>query len=464
MRGVLQVLKKGAEAWGLEHCLGNQSAGSEHGARKGWGTERRAKGVASKRSGGQDGAGAARDLLSCIPPRAWARSSILHTDMETLLRAVPTARRNRERSWHRARDGTTGDQLLVGLGQDPHPVPAALLSSVLVAGALMGAGDVIAQQLVEQRGLRGHHSQRTLKMMAIGFCFVGPVVGGWYRILDRLIPGATKAVAVKKMVLDQGAFAPCFLGCFLAITGAVNGLSVEQNWAKIQQSRLLLPPHCWGGVMTAMGHRAATAGPDPGLRGRSAHQLLYLAAGADRQLLLRPSGPQVGRRAVCCHCLELLPVLESKQAVRGEPCSRCPHPPPLGPRPGSVCGAGAPCGPPWGCRGSDDPVWPWDLSARALCPAQHGGCSVLPQPRCWLAPHVRQCTTVPPLGLDSGPSGAPNKCTSLPPPTTCELSAPRHPVAFWGRGFSPRPVVPHPRRARCRGSVPPSLMAPRSPL
>lgn len=177
-----------------------------------------------------------------------------------------------------------------------------------------------------------------------------------------------------------------------------------------------------------------------------------------------PLCSQVGRRAVCCHCLELLPVLESKQAVRGEPCSRCPHPPPLGPRPGSVCGAGAPCGPPRGCRGSDDPVWPWDLSARALCPAQHGGCSVLPQPRCWLAPHVRQCTTVPPLGLDSGPSGAPNKCTAPPPPTTCELSAPRHPVAFWGRGFSPRPVVPHPRRARCRGSVPPSLMAPRSPL
>eukprot|EP00076_Gallus_gallus_P008126 XP_004935875.1 protein Mpv17 isoform X12 [Gallus gallus] len=118
----------------------------------------------------------------------------------------------------------------------------------LTAGALMGAGDVIAQQLVEQRGLRGHHSQRTLKMMAIGFCFVGPVVGGWYRILDRLIPGATKAVAVKKMVLDQGAFAPCFLGCFLAITGAVNGLSVEQNWAKIQQ----LCRAVWGGVVAGL--------------------------------------------------------------------------------------------------------------------------------------------------------------------------------------------------------------------
>ncbi|XP_072782296.1 mitochondrial inner membrane protein Mpv17 isoform X3 [Taeniopygia guttata] len=109
----------------------------------------------------------------------------------------------------------------------------------LTAGALMGAGDVIAQQLVEQRGLHGHHFPRTLKMMGIGFCFVGPVVGSWYRILDWLIPGNTKVVAVKKVILDQGGFAPCFLGCFLAVTGATNGLSLQENWSKIQQGILL---------------------------------------------------------------------------------------------------------------------------------------------------------------------------------------------------------------------------------
>ncbi|XP_062429366.1 protein Mpv17 isoform X5 [Rhea pennata] len=108
-------------------------------------------------------------------------------------------------------------------------------AQALTAGALMGAGDVIAQQLVERKGLRGHQGRRTVKMMAIGFCFVGPVLGSWYKVLDRLIPGATKAVAVKKMVLDQGGFAPCFLGCFLAIAGAMNGLSVQENWSKIQQ-------------------------------------------------------------------------------------------------------------------------------------------------------------------------------------------------------------------------------------
>ncbi|XP_021248449.1 protein Mpv17 isoform X5 [Numida meleagris] len=202
----------------------------------------------------------------------------------------------------------------------------------LTAGALMGAGDVIAQQLVEQRGLHGHQGQRTLKMMAIGFCFVG-------------------------------AFAPCFLGCFLAITGAVNGLSVEQNWAKIQQDYMdaLLTNYC------------------------------------------------AGRRAVRCHRLELLPVLESKPAVRGEPCPMCPYPPPP-----DLC---------WGVRvGLERCAVPHgdvmaaglrDCSVCALCPAPHGGCSVLPQPRCWLTPHVRQSAVIPPPRLVSGPSGAPNKRTAL---------------------------------------------------
>ncbi|XP_066851390.1 protein Mpv17 isoform X1 [Anser cygnoides] len=138
------------------------------------------------------------------------------------------------------------------------PAPSARQGEELrvqtVPGALMGAGDVIAQQLVERRGLREHHGKRTLRMVAIGCCFVGPVVGGWYKVLDRLVPGATKAVAVKKMVLDQGGFAPCFLGCFLAITGAVNGLSVEENWSKIQQDYVdaLLTNYCiWPPVQIA---------------------------------------------------------------------------------------------------------------------------------------------------------------------------------------------------------------------
>uniref|UniRef100_A0A674IGH3 Mitochondrial inner membrane protein Mpv17 n=1 Tax=Terrapene triunguis TaxID=2587831 RepID=A0A674IGH3_9SAUR len=140
---------------------------------------------------------------------------------------------------------------------------------ILTAGSLVGVGDVISQQLVERRGLRGHSTRRTLKMMAIGFCFVGPVVGGWYQLLDRLIPGNTRMVALKKMVLDQVGFAPCFLGCFLAIAGALNGLSAEESWAKIRRVRA--PPHAlsslfqlWPAVQIAnfyfipLNHRSAS--------------------------------------------------------------------------------------------------------------------------------------------------------------------------------------------------------------
>ncbi|XP_071598508.1 mitochondrial inner membrane protein Mpv17 isoform X2 [Heliangelus exortis] len=96
-------------------------------------------------------------------------------------------------------------------------------AQALTAGALMAVGDVVAQQLVEQRGLSGHQGPRTLRMAAIGCGFVG-------------------------------VFAPSFLGCFLAVTGVVNGLSVEENWAKIQQDYVdaLLTNYCiWPPVQVA---------------------------------------------------------------------------------------------------------------------------------------------------------------------------------------------------------------------
>ncbi|XP_053087803.1 protein Mpv17 isoform X2 [Pangasianodon hypophthalmus] len=63
----------------------------------------------------------------------------------------------------------------------------------------------------------------------------GPVIGGWYRVLDRFIIGATKSTALKKMLIDQGCFAPCFLGAFLGIYGTLNGLTVEENVAKLKR-------------------------------------------------------------------------------------------------------------------------------------------------------------------------------------------------------------------------------------
>ncbi|CAJ0929294.1 unnamed protein product [Ranitomeya imitator] len=127
-------------------------------------------------------------------------------------------------------------------------------TSVPLVGSLVGVGDVISQQLVERRGLQGHSVERSMKMMGIGFCFVGPVVGGWYKVLDGIIYGSSKTAAMKKMLLDQGAFAPCFLGCFLTIVGSLNGLSKEEIWDKLQRDytdALITNYYIWPAVQMA---------------------------------------------------------------------------------------------------------------------------------------------------------------------------------------------------------------------
>ncbi|XP_036865338.2 mitochondrial inner membrane protein Mpv17 isoform X7 [Manis javanica] len=113
---------------------------------------------------------------------------------------------------------------------------------VLTAGSLMGLGDIISQQLVERRGLREHQAGRTLTMASLGCGFVGPVVGGWYKVLDRLIPGTAKVDALKKMLLDQGGFAPCFLGCFLPLDYPDALITNYYLWPAVQLANFYLVP------------------------------------------------------------------------------------------------------------------------------------------------------------------------------------------------------------------------------
>ncbi|XP_061602438.1 protein Mpv17 [Cololabis saira] len=126
--------------------------------------------------------------------------------------------------------------------------------NIVTAGSLVGLGDVISQQLIERRGLAHHNMYRTAKMMSVGFFFVGPVVGSWYKLLDRLVTGGSKSAAMKKMLADQICFAPCFLGGFLSISGALNGLTVEENVAKLKRDytdALILNYYLWPPVQIA---------------------------------------------------------------------------------------------------------------------------------------------------------------------------------------------------------------------
>uniref|UniRef100_A0A8I6GJS1 Mitochondrial inner membrane protein Mpv17 n=1 Tax=Rattus norvegicus TaxID=10116 RepID=A0A8I6GJS1_RAT len=154
---------------------------------------------------------------------------------------------------------------------------------VLTAGSLMGLGDIISQQLVERRGLQQHQTGRTLTMASLGCGFVGPVVGGWYRVLDHLIPGTTKVNALKKMLLDQGGFAPCFLGCFLPLVGVLNGMSAQDNWAKLKRPTSTWSPCITGWLLSS----ALLLSGTPTCPGRHISSKPALFRGSHLALLLR---------------------------------------------------------------------------------------------------------------------------------------------------------------------------------
>nr|XP_032631120.1 uncharacterized protein LOC116821808 [Chelonoidis abingdonii] len=80
---------------------------------------------------------------------------------------------------------------------------------------------------------------------------------------------------------------PCFLGCFLAIAGALNGLSTEENWAKIRRD---YPARCSPTITSwpAVQMPTSTSSPEP----------------------------QAGCRAGGGCRLEFLPVLEGEPAVK----------------------------------------------------------------------------------------------------------------------------------------------------
>lgn len=51
-------------------------------------------------------------------------------------------------------------------------------------------------------GLTGNQRVVVFRINGV-FGFKGPVIGSWYKVLDRLVVGGTKSAAMKKMLVDQ---------------------------------------------------------------------------------------------------------------------------------------------------------------------------------------------------------------------------------------------------------------------
>ncbi|BFZ53043.1 Protein required for ethanol metabolism [Savitreella phatthalungensis] len=104
------------------------------------------------------------------------------------------------------------------------PIATQLIST----GILFGAGDVLAQQAVERKGLQ-HDLLRTGRMTFFGTAIAGPILVGWYRVLDRHVnlSSPTKTL-LARVAADQLAFAPVNIAVFFSAQGVLEGKSPSE--------------------------------------------------------------------------------------------------------------------------------------------------------------------------------------------------------------------------------------------
>ncbi|CAH1773320.1 unnamed protein product [Owenia fusiformis] len=110
-----------------------------------------------------------------------------------------------------------------------------LITTALQTGAIMATGDAIAQKLIERKPQL--EIKRSARFFCFGAFFGGPVLRGWYGVLDKVVkPKNANLAALGKVSFDQLFFAPCFLTAFLGIMGLAKGDSTEDIKQKYKQN------------------------------------------------------------------------------------------------------------------------------------------------------------------------------------------------------------------------------------
>ncbi|KAI0599849.1 hypothetical protein F4775DRAFT_548518 [Biscogniauxia sp. FL1348] len=105
-----------------------------------------------------------------------------------------------------------------------------LLTQAVTTAVLFGVGDVIAQQVVEKKGIDKHELARTGRMFLYGGAVFGPAATTWYGILQRHVVLRNKnAEMLARVAADQLLFAPTFIGVFLSSMAVMEGGSAKEK-------------------------------------------------------------------------------------------------------------------------------------------------------------------------------------------------------------------------------------------
>jgi protein Mpv17 len=114
------------------------------------------------------------------------------------------------------------------------------------AAVLFGAGDVIAQQAIEKKGLKGHDWARTARLTFYGGALFGPIVTKWFQFLNRIqFPSAAKST-IYRVGLDQGIMAPAHVAFFFTTMTLLEGNSFADAKGRLNHAYVTTLTRNWG--------------------------------------------------------------------------------------------------------------------------------------------------------------------------------------------------------------------------
>jgi len=91
----------------------------------------------------------------------------------------------------------------------------------------------MAQQLVEQKGLKNHELARTGRMALYGGAIFGPAATTWFKFLQHKIVHKNKNIEIAaRVACDQLIFAPTNLFVFLSSMALMEGISPKEKLEK----------------------------------------------------------------------------------------------------------------------------------------------------------------------------------------------------------------------------------------
>ncbi|KNE65450.1 hypothetical protein AMAG_11076 [Allomyces macrogynus ATCC 38327] len=114
-----------------------------------------------------------------------------------------------------------------------------ILTQSAATAVLFAAGDVLAQQGVEGKGLAGHEWARTGRLALFGLVVAGPALSHWYRFLDRRIvlrnahPLTTLSARV---AMDQFVFSPVSVATFFTVNTLLEDGKLDMGKLKTKLS------------------------------------------------------------------------------------------------------------------------------------------------------------------------------------------------------------------------------------